>query len=240
MNIYIWKELVGIYWNSTYWLISVVGSNDIITIADKNLWATTVYNDWDTLSQNNCWYYYQWGNNYWFSWSWPSSTTTAQQNANGYWPRNYYNNSTWVISSNDRSSVQNDNLRWNTTNTLVARKWPCSSWFHVPTKSDFDALISMWTALNISWDGFRTYLKMPFWWQIYGYRTTPSDKWTLWLYRSSTPITDTVIGAWRLYISSSVLTDWWRIIRASWCSIRPFANTPTEPDSSRTVLYQPS
>ena len=38
-----------------------------ITIMDKNLWASIVYNRWDELSESNCWKYYQWWNKiFWF------------------------------------------------------------------------------------------------------------------------------------------------------------------------------
>ena len=56
-----------IFHNPANWLISISWDwTTWITISDKNLWATAVYNDWATLSQANCWNYYQRWNNYWF------------------------------------------------------------------------------------------------------------------------------------------------------------------------------
>ena len=102
----------GVYYNSTLWLISVSWDwQNWLTIADKNLWATTVYNNSDTLSEANCGYYYQRWNNYWFPFTWSVTTSSTQVDASNYWPWNYYNSSTF-ITVNNWSSVQNDNLWW--------------------------------------------------------------------------------------------------------------------------------
>lgn len=115
-TLYDWSSVAQWAWifhDSTSWLISL--SKDWInwvTIQDKNLGATVVYNDWDTLSQSNCWYYYQRWNNYGFDWNWSITTSYTQVDASGYWPWNYYSDSTFRIGHNDWSSVVNDNLRW--------------------------------------------------------------------------------------------------------------------------------
>ena len=102
-----------IFWNSTDWLISLSsdGSN-WLTIADKNLWATTVWNSWDTLSEANCGWYFQWGNNYMFPFTWTVTTSSTQVDASNYWPWNYYSSSTFITWYGDRSSVNNDDLWW--------------------------------------------------------------------------------------------------------------------------------
>ena len=62
---YLW--LISIkWWTKPVWSSAA----QCITISDKNCWATTVYNYWDTLSEANCWKYYQGWNNYWFPWTW--------------------------------------------------------------------------------------------------------------------------------------------------------------------------
>ena len=91
-------------------------------MADKNLWATTVYSSGNTLSEANCGYLYQWWNNYAFPWSWSVTTSSTLVNASSYWPGNYYSSSTFItVSSNPRdwSSVQNNDLWWDTTNTTT-------------------------------------------------------------------------------------------------------------------------
>lgn len=118
-----WNPMMGnvCAWNPTLKVISVVYNwNQVITIADRNLWATTTY-DWDiyewwtepTLSEANCWKFYQWWNNYGFPYSWSVTTSNTQVDASWYWPGNYYSSSTFITRSAspyDRSSVQNDNL----------------------------------------------------------------------------------------------------------------------------------
>ena len=106
-------EAGWIFWSSTDWLISL--SRDWqtwITIADKNLWATTVWNSWDTLSEANCGKYYQRWNNYWFPRTWSVTTSSTRVDASNYWPWNYYSSSTFITYDWAWSSVQNDNLWW--------------------------------------------------------------------------------------------------------------------------------
>lgn len=112
-----------IFWNNVDWLISITDGSNGYTIMDKNLWATTVYNDWDTLSEANCWKYYQWGNNYWFSWTGSITTSSTRVNASGYWPGNYYSDSTFIIWSTSWTSVYNNNLRWWVTGVQQKQVW---------------------------------------------------------------------------------------------------------------------
>jgi hypothetical protein len=102
-----------IFWNQSDWLISITSNwTTGYTIMDKNLGATTVYNNWDTLTQANMWNFYQRWNNYGFPSTWTiSKTSSTQVNASTYWPWNYYNSDTWIINIPWDSS-NNDNLRW--------------------------------------------------------------------------------------------------------------------------------
>ena len=105
-----------IFWNQTDWLISIT-SNGIsgYTIADKNVWATVVYNNWNTLSEANCWKFFQWWNNYWFPYSWNITTSSTKVNTTWYWPGNYYYSSTFITNIELWTSWMNPinpNLRW--------------------------------------------------------------------------------------------------------------------------------
>lgn len=115
-TLYQWTWSAWIFRNSSLWLISVSWDwTTWYTIMDKNLWATTVFNQWDTLTDANCGYFYQWWNNYGFPHSWTVTTSTTKVDASSYWPGNYYNSSTFIkvsASPYDWSSVQNDNLWW--------------------------------------------------------------------------------------------------------------------------------
>lgn len=109
-------EAGGIFWAVDLWLISISSDGQTwITIADKNLWATTVWNNWETLSQANCGNYYQWGNNYWFPFTWTVTTSSTRVDASVYWPWNYYSSSIFITVSSapyNRDASNNNNLRW--------------------------------------------------------------------------------------------------------------------------------
>lgn len=141
-----------IFWSSTDWLISL--SSDWITwitIADKNLWATTVWNSWDTLSETNCGKYYQWGNNYWFPRTWSVTTSSTQVDASNYWPWNYYSSSTFITRSSSPygwDTTDNWNLRWWETWVQTA-SWNLVVWdklYKIVTSTTAPA---SWTANNI-------------------------------------------------------------------------------------------
>lgn len=107
-----------IYRKSSLWVISVSADwINWITIMDKNLWATSVYNSWQTLTANNCWNFYQRWNNYWFPRGFSGVTTSSTKvDATAYWPWNYYSSSTFiklnVFSWNNRATSDVPNLRW--------------------------------------------------------------------------------------------------------------------------------
>lgn len=152
------------------WKIIIANWTYHITMADKNLWATTVYENGDTLSEANCWKMYQWWNNYWFSWNWTVTTSSTKINTSSYWPWNYYSSDTytvWDANSTDWSTSQNDNLRWDVSNTEYARQWPCPSWWHIPSKMEFENLIEMFIAIRPNahtWDDFKNAFAMPYGW----------------------------------------------------------------------------
>lgn len=233
-----------IYHNSDLWLISLSsdGSN-WITIADKNLWATTVYNSWDTLSEANCGKYYQWGNNYWFARTWSVTTATSRVDVSNYWPNNYYNSSTFIkISSYEYGwwTTDNYNLRWWQTWTNAAMRWPCDEWYHIPSWSELQNIVTIWTSLGgSSTDGtnFWKALKLPFAWRRERSSSNVYNQGTQWYYWAATHTTSNAYYWDWLSITSSSLSGASYDNVANWHSIRPFANTPTQPDDSRTKLY---
>lgn len=106
----------GIFHNATLGIISITnGSDKNITMYDKNVGATTVYNSWDTLTETNCGKIFQRWNYYGFTYSWTISNTTATQvDTTWYGGNNPYSSSTFILRSSgsyDRSNPQNDNLR---------------------------------------------------------------------------------------------------------------------------------
>ena len=127
-----------VFWSSSLWLISITSDwTNWMTIADKNLWATTAYSYWDTPSQAVCGNFYQWGNNYWFPWSWSISTDSNIVDITWYWPWNFYTNSTFVTEEvwYDDTNLDCMDLRWGVTwmvqiNNVISNtaEWTVVSW----------------------------------------------------------------------------------------------------------------
>lgn len=243
-----------IYHNSSLWLISIsINGTNWVTIKDKNLWATSVYNPWDTLSQANCWYFYQWGNNHWFPYGGWWTEVTQTVDASAYWPWNYYSSSNRIISNWWDYSL-NRNLWWELVKSLDARKWPCPTWYHVPSKDEiqfiYDAIWSFWLSQIPS--TYNTYLKMPVSWYVSG-SSSYSSYWFVndtaawfscfwqsinWEYKY--PYMLKLYVAWGPSYYSSDGAGITSNYPWDCANVRPFANTPTVPDNSRTVLYQVS
>ena len=105
-----------VYWNSWLGIISITDWNTVITIKDKNEWATTVFNYWDTLTIANTWNTYQRWNMYAFPSTKDTTTTittsSTQVDTTGYGSGTWYSSSTFITWSNDWSNPSNNNL-WN-------------------------------------------------------------------------------------------------------------------------------
>ncbi len=240
-----WNLLVNIWWkktsygwlkwvfhNSELWLISLSSDwEDIITIADKNLWATQVYHPGDDITLVNSWYFYQWWNNYGFNHSWPIETSDEQIDASGYGPGNYYSSEVFRTINDARDSSHNANLWWEETGTDEARRWPCPEWYHIPSYDEMYNLII--TAVDI-WveytSDLRDYLFTPLWWRL-------DVDWTLhavlsqWFFHTSTLYQDN--AGRQLDLRDISL---WHYLTTYGDSIRPFKNEPVVPDNTREKL----
>jgi hypothetical protein len=137
-QLYIWTSW-WIFWDDVTWLISITSDwTNWITIADKNLWATTVYNYWDIVTDANCGYFYQWGNNYWFAHSWNVTTSSTQVDASTYWHWNYYSSSTFITITWRWDSTDNWNL-WGWNNPTWVR------WYYRPISLDTSTVVLKWS-----------------------------------------------------------------------------------------------
>lgn len=125
--LYNWSSVAAWAWvfhNLALWLISISWDwTTWYTIHDKNLWAKFVYNSWDTLGQDNCWWCFQWGNDYMFELWWQlSDTSPTAVDASEYWPLNHYSSSTFITKSLWDSS-RNRNLwggvTWIVSNAII-------------------------------------------------------------------------------------------------------------------------
>lgn len=215
------------YWGDSYWEIKLTDWTTTITIADRNVWATTYYTYGAGLSQANCGCYFQWWNNYGFPFTGSASTistSSTQVDASSYGPGNYYKRRIFIKQVGSWDSSNNDNLRWDTTNTDEARQWPCDSWYHVPTVTE---LQNLWTLVQsitqaTTWAQLRDYCLFPFvgsrsWYDaaIYGngdwgyyWTSSPRDSYASYVYLDSTSVNTNT-----------------RNRRANGVCIRPFKNS---------------
>lgn len=116
-TLYQWSWSAWIFHNANDWVISLSSDwTTWYTLMDKNLWATTVYNYWNTLTDANCGNLFQRWNNYAFPWGKSSDSITSSStkvNVTWYWPWNYYSSSTWITKNPWQDSANNwNNLRW--------------------------------------------------------------------------------------------------------------------------------
>lgn len=234
--IYNWTQIrpsqspsAGIYHNATLWLLSYsVNWTNWITIADKDLWASALY--WQ-------WYIYQRGNNHWFTISnYSDSISTTRVNASQYSWDNPYSSSTFIIPSSSEKwdSSNNHDLWGDPTDTLIARRWPCPEWYHVPTSSDFLDILNVLTSFlwTMSVSSVSQYLYFSRHSSIEIYNNTPVVSQYYWTWLSSWDSSTRVI-----YISAIAdigYNDSKYTI--NWLPIRPFKNTPVIPDSTWTKL----
>lgn len=223
----------GIYHNAELWLISM-SSNwyEWITLADKNLWATEVYNYGDPLTEANCWKFYQRWNNYWFSMNWWYPISSVKVDTTGYGDWNYYTSGTfitasWGVYDSDWSSPSNDSLWYDET-----LRGPCPSGFHISHAGDRETVDEI-LGSHISW----RILMIPEAWNIDG---------ATWVYQSTWRLANSAQTWSPLPLNSSRPWDaravnwkginWQQVDRVSWLPIRPFKDTPVYPDASWELL----
>ena len=171
-----------------------------ITIQEKNLWATDV---WDYG------YYYQWWNNNWNPWNSAISTDLLVWNS-GYDNKWYNWTNNWFIKLWNWSSYTNTNydiwadnelhdnvwwggndneeqeniVKWYDTVNHVAtnvawRQWPCPEWYHVPSAWEWQELMMLWCNANpdiCSWSVIKTQNGEYAW-----ANSLQEEDWIIWL-----------------------------------------------------------
>lgn len=200
------------WYNSNYWEIKIEKIDwTFIIIADRDIWAS---------SYSQYWKYFQWWNNYWFT-MYPSKKSSSQVNAANYWPTNPYSSDTW-ISDTIWDSSSNNNLWWDTTDTELARKWPCLDWYHIPKYTEWNSLRTLMNSIvwrNNRSDYFNYLLLIKYDSGIYWRWDTYVWEWTAYWTSSSM----TGDNAWKFELNYNPRND--SSLRATWYPIRPFKNT---------------
>ena len=146
--------------NFQYWMISIAkpwDSSQWITIMDRNLWA--ISNDINSI--DSYWYYYQWWNNYGFSYLAQITAVTQWYTWNNVYNNSWYYGMNFVNWSNHNFDVWSDNshhdwlwwwendmasnnLWWFNLKNYSDRQWPCPSGWHVPSAWEWWELIKYW------------------------------------------------------------------------------------------------
>lgn len=225
-----WIANATITHDTVNWEITMTNGQWSFTIADKNVWASVVYEYWDTLSETNCGKYFEWGNNYWFPFTWATTTSsTLVADVSWYWPWNYYSSDTFITdASGSRYSWTNDNLWWDTTDTEAARQWPCQSWYHIPTRIELNNFFEMFKAIrpNATHIDLATEFYLPFAWHIYAKDANISTQWQFGHYWASSASSSSYSSPCLLFYAIWRMgMDW--TYKWNWLSIRPFKNTTT-------------
>lgn len=235
-----------IYHSSDLWLISLSSDwTTWLTISDKNLWATTVWNNGDTNTLANCWYFYQRWNCYGFDRTHIKkiSKSTSAVSASWYWPWNYYTNSIFRYQMRERDTSDNKDLWGWQTNTNESKRWPCDEWYHIPTFNERGDLITIGTTIG-TWTtsqpaNFKQYLKLPWCKRLDGWNCSlvSTDEW-VWSYWQSRYYYDD--HTYALWIGTTSLSVYNNKYYNDALPIRPFKNEAVQPDTTWDVLYQSS
>jgi len=200
-----------IYHNPTLELISMSDDGtNWTTMSDRNLWATEYL--WESATESNSyWDYYYWGSQS------PIATST-------------WNEEDWQESDTGSSQT------------------PATSWFHIPSLTDWMTALTIWDNLwawvswwNRPWDDAKTYMLLPY----AGLWDSDSSQYsyigTAWYYWASSWYNQYPWSiSYNLSINSSRFSPYNTIYVRMWTPLRLFKIAPVVPDSTRTVLYQPS
>ena len=121
------------------------------TIMDRNLWAITN----DVTSTWSYWYYYQWWNNYWFSYPLSGTSFSSEKvDVSEFWPWNYYASNvfhTWDFY-NTYLLNDNQNLWWWESSVISDKQWPCPSGYHIPSEGEISPELKF--TKNNHWDSY--------------------------------------------------------------------------------------
>ncbi len=136
-----WTQYSWVIWNCEEGTITVTNGLQSITMQDMNVWATEV-SYWVNASTWSYWLYYQWWGMTGYDYSLSSWQAISQ----------------WFIQDND---VWSNITSWWTTDQ---EKQICGEWYHIPTNSEWQEVINMYTSNGNDLVSFGVSLKIPFAW----------------------------------------------------------------------------
>jgi len=199
---YTWNDcdtpLSQYYACSSAWQILTASSryswcdaNDVIVCAWNWLWYTiAACNVWSSKSwtwAESYWKYFQWWRNKWFIF-WDISSYLSlidwvlwlNEVADLYWfieSSPLYDPYTWAVWD------ITDN--WgNETDSNWARRWPCATWYHIPRKTEWLAVVLAWW-WSSNWNWMVNALKLPLAWYRWWDNGKVKNNWNFAWYWSS-------------------------------------------------------
>lgn len=178
-----WNEFTGI------WTITISNWIDNITMLDRNLWATTN----DINATWSYWYYFQWWDNIPYTGLDWNSGNIQDDNSRWWWDD---------IDDSDGKPLNSYPI-----NNPEYRKWPCPVWYHVPSKWEWHALVSIRGYDKTSEiSGFYIDFKLPFA-GMRNWENGSLNQGNQVYLRSSSPYTGSAGSglAWEFYLTNMII-----------------------------------
>ena len=183
-----------IFEDRTNWLISMsINWTDWITIADKNIWATVVWDYWDTTDETNAWFGFQWWNCYWFPWinwvwadgQWTIDFVSWSIDVTWFWADTPYSSSTYYTGT---ASTEWFSWDWG------------DLWWYISWQPQGQAFVNTWV-LSINWQSWHVVIPT---WTNYSWVEKQITNWEveLWL---RTIVNNT--GSWFTLTAPATLLD---------------------------------
>lgn len=184
------------------------------TIAACNVWATIA-----GTTTTSYWELFQWWNNAGTKTATASPTQISVTSIDSTYNGNWY----FIYDTADWNTTRNDNLWWNWTNTDISRKWPCITWYHVPSLSELTWMHTAWWWWT-NWLNMSTALKLPKAGRRSYTNAALENQWINGYYWASTPYSTTAGSI--IYFDDTIikLTPTSYSSRAFGLSVRCFRN----------------
>jgi len=192
-----WTEIwrVNNAWTTTSWnpwsltcswhIVMCTWNNTWYVLQACNLWASTV---WATNNSSAYGNVYQW----WRNKAFPSSWTVTQESTKipwsvwlDAWTDTYWFVS-WIGSPYSWANTSITDNWWHTTNTNIARQWPCPTNYHIPSQPEWSEIVVAWWWWS-NWTNLSNALKLPFSGSRYRYNASLSSQGTRGYYWASSP-----------------------------------------------------
>lgn len=159
------------------------------TIAGCNVWtdiASTAFND-----SNWYWELFQWWNNAEIKTADVNVDQISETTDNSTYESWFFVSSSTLPSPYDWTSSQNNDLWWDNdwAWTDEQRKWPCKTWYHIPSKLEWSWIHTAWQWWNDSFSMLDD-LKMPMAWYRFRNDAGLYWQWSAAFYWSSSPNND--------------------------------------------------